>query len=584
MTGLTLNRESRLAAAFVAVGLVMIGLYFVLPAGGDGQEAIYETLGITAALVTFWAVIRYRPRTPWPWILFALGNLAFVAGDIITDAEPNLSSPSIADWAYLAGYPLVAAGLILLFVHAGGHHRFAAVAEAGIATFAFALIQWVFVMQPMLSGGGSTAARIVTATYPAGDVVLLAGFAGFLVSPAWRYPSFWLLGAAVVAFLVGDEIYALTVDMYTSGGLLDSTWMLSYVLFGAAALHPSMRELSEPRRRARLRVSNWRIALLTAAVLTPAVVLLIQYGRDATLNVVAIVIAQVAISLLVMLRLTGIVRALERLRLREREARASAVEAQAQLAQQNERLLEADRLKDEFVALISHDLRTPLTSIVGYTELALDEESEPPLDAERKSYLEVVARSSERLLRLVDDLLFVARLQAGKGLQLERTELDLCAVAAQAVAEARPRAATKGLTLNCFADGPVLVEADKGRLFQLLENLISNAIKFTPPEGRVDVRVIGLEAAGVLEVTDTGIGVTPRDAERLFDRFFRASSAVNAQIPGTGLGLFIARAIAEAHGGHISAMSDVGQGTTFRIELPAHAAPRTADGDGVLVA
>ena len=211
-------------------------------------------------LATIWAVYRYRPRTPWPWILFALGNLAFVVGDIITDIEPNLASPSIADAAYLAGYPLIAAGLILLFVHAGGHHRFAAVAEAGIATFAFALIQWVFVMQPMLDGSGSVASRAVGATYPAGDVILLAGFAGFLVSPAWRYPSFWLLFGAVLSFLIGDEIWGFTTDTYTAGSLLDATWMLSYVLFGAAALHPSMRELAEPRRSARLRVSTWRIA------------------------------------------------------------------------------------------------------------------------------------------------------------------------------------------------------------------------------------------------------------------------------------------------------------------------------------
>jgi signal transduction histidine kinase len=584
MTGLTLNRESRLAGGFVAVGAVLIGVYFLLPMGGVAQDVVYEGLGLAAVLATLWAVRTYRPATPLPWILFALGNLSFVVADIIFDANPNLPSPSVADAFYLAGYPLIATGLILLFVHAGGHHRFAAVAEAGIATFAFALLQWVFIMHPALNGSGSTGTRAVAAAYAAADVVLLAGLAGFLVSPAWRYPSFWILFGALVALLVGDEIYGLSPSTYANGDGLDATWMLSYVLFGAAALHPSMRALSEPRRRARLRISNWRIGLLTAAVLTPAAVLLIQYMRGDPLDVVAVVIAQVAISLLVMLRLTGIVRALERLRMREREARAAAVEAQAQLAQQNERLLEADRLKDEFVALISHDLRTPLTSIVGYTELALDEESEPPLDEERKSYLQVVARSSERLLRLVDDLLFVARLQAGKGLQLERTELDLCAVAVQAVAEAQPRAATKGLTLSCIADGPVVVEADKGRLFQLLENLISNAIKFTPPEGRVDVRVEGMEDGGVLEVSDTGIGVSPRDAERLFDRFFRASSAVSAQIPGTGLGLFIARAIAEAHGGHISAMSDVGQGTTFRIELPAHAAPRTADDDGVLVA
>jgi signal transduction histidine kinase len=579
---LTVNPESRLAAAYIACGAVLIGVYFALPMGGDGQSAIYSGLGFASVLATFWAIRRYRPRTPLPWILLALGNLSFAVGDLISDVWPNLSSPSVADAFYLAGYPLVAAGLILLVVHAGGHHRFAAVAEAGIATFAFALFQWVFVMHPALMGSGTYASRVVAATYPAGDVVLLAGFAGFLVSPAYRKPSFWLLLAAVVAFLIGDEIYGLNANTYAAGDGVDATWMLSYVLFAAAALHPSMRDLAESRRRARLRVSTWRIALLTAAMLSPAAVLLVQYSRGDNLEIPAVVTAWVAISLLVVWRLTGIVRALERLRLRERDARADAEAAQEQLSRQNELLLEADRLKDEFVALISHDLRTPLTSIVGYTELALDDEMEPPLDDERRSYLKVVARGSERLLRLVDDLLFVARLQAGKGLQLERRELDLTAIAIQVVDEAQPRAATKGLSLSCSADGPVTVEADKGRIFQLLENLISNAIKFTPPGGSVEVRVSAAADGGVLEVSDTGIGFSPRDAERLFERFFRAPSAVTNQVPGTGLGLYIARAIAEAHGGRISARSEVGGGTTFRIELPAHATPETAD--DVLVA
>ena len=578
---LTVNPESRLAATFLAGGVVLIGIYFVLPSGGTAQSVLYDTLGGLSVLAMLWAVRRYRPATPLPWILFALGNLSFVIGDVIFDVQPNISSPSVADAFYLAGYPLIAAGLILLVIHAGGHHRVAAVTEAGIATFAFALIQWTFVMHPALTGSGSYASRVVAATYPAGDVVLLAGFAGFLVSPAWRKPAFWLLLGAVASLLVGDEINGLA-NSYSAGSWVDATWMLSYVLFAAAALHPSMRELAEPRRSAQLRVSGWRIGLLTAAVLSPAAVLLIQYKRGANLEIPAVVTAEVAISLLVVWRLTGIVRALERLRLREREARAAAEAAREQLIRQNELLVEADRLKDEFVALISHDLRTPLTSIVGYTELALDEEMEPPLDDERRSYLEVVARGSERLLRLVDDLLFVARLQAGKGLKLERVELDLTTVATQVVDEAQPQATAKSLTIRCVGDGPVTVEADKGRVFQLLENLISNAIKFTPSDGTVEVRVFAAPDGGVLEVSDTGVGVTPREAERLFERFFRTSSAVTNQVPGTGLGLYIARAIAVAHGGRISATSDVGVGTTFRIELPAHAAPQPAD--DVLVA
>lgn len=266
----------------------------------------------------------------------------------------------------------------------------------------------------------------------------------------------------------------------------------------------------------------------------------------------------IAIAVLVLARLTGILRALERIRLRERQARSIAEAA-------NQQLLEADRMKDEFVALISHDLRTPLTSIIGYVELALDD-FEPRLDEERRGYLNVVARSSERLLRIVDDLLFVARLQAGS-LVIEPKTLDLCEVAAQSVEEARPRAEAKRLTLSFLSSGGVSIEADRGRIFQLLDNLISNAIKFTPEGGRVDVRVVGGGAGAVLEVSDTGIGLGA-DVERVFDRFFRTRRAEAAQIQGTGLGLFIARAIALAHGGQISASNRSGGGATFRIELP----------------
>jgi signal transduction histidine kinase len=251
---------------------------------------------------------------------------------------------------------------------------------------------------------------------------------------------------------------------------------------------------------------------------------------------------------------------------------------------QNVQLLEADRLKDEFVALISHDVRTPLTSIIGYVELALDDDVEPPLDDERRSYLDIVSRSSERLMRIVDDLLFVARLQAGR-LVLEPTKLDLAEIALQAVEEARPRAERKGLTLSFVGDGPVSVEADRGRMFQLLDNLVSNAIKFTPEGGRVDVRAVRTADGAVLEVSDTGIGLAHDELELVFERFFRSEHAVSNQIPGTGLGLFIARAIADAHAGGISAAGRDGGGTTFRIELPAHLL-QTEDvlGEGELVA
>ena len=225
---------------------------------------------------------------------------------------------------------------------------------------------------------------------------------------------------------------------------------------------------------------------------------------------------------------------------------------------------ESNRLADEFMTLISHELRTPLTSIIGYLELTLDDGT---LTEEQRGYLDVVDNNADRLLRLVDDLLLVAQLEAGQ-LVVRRSDLDLAAVARQAVAEAQPSAAANDITLTVDADIPVSLRADKGRMFRTLENLLSNAIKFTPAGG--DVRVSVSHADGVvrLEVADTGIGIAVADQERLFDRFFRTSAVADQHFPGTGLGLYIAQAIVEAHGGSITVRSEPGKGTSFSVAVP----------------
>ena len=559
---------------YFAGGLVLIGIYFALPSGGTTQTVLYDVIGGSAALAIAVAARLHRPRLWLPWAFFAAGNGFFVLGDIlVSDGSP----PTVSDVLYLTGYPLLAAGLLILMLAAGGRNRLAALADAAIFMVAFALFQWIFVMGPAVREDGGLAEHVVAGLYPAMDVVLLGGLVGFFVSPAWRTPAFRLLAAAVLLILLGDEVYGLDPNNYASGDWVDATWLLSYVLWATAALHPSMHDLSEPRRQPALRVGLARVALLAAALLAVPVVLLAQALRGERLEPYVVAGLGSAVGLFVIARLTGILRALERIRLRERAARALAEESQYRLALHNEELVEADRLKDEFVALISHDLRTPLTSIIGYVELATDETMEPPLDEERRSFLQVVSRSSERLLRLVDDLLFVARLQAGS-LVLTPTEVDLCSVVGQAVEEARPRAEANGLVLSFLAGSPVIVEIDKGRIFQLLDNLISNAVKFTPDGGRVDVRVVSTLDGAIIEVSDTGVGLAPGEAELVFDRFFRTSRAHSQQVPGTGLGLFISRAIAEAHGGGISATSREGSGTTFRLELPSRAArPETAD-------
>ncbi len=259
----------------------------------------------------------------------------------------------------------------------------------------------------------------------------------------------------------------------------------------------------------------------------------------------------------------------ERLFVAEQEARAFAEDAQRDLFAQNERLRELDRLKDEFIALVSHELRTPLTSIRGYTELLLDGEAGKLTDEQRK-FLGVVERNSHRLLHLVGDLLFLAQVEAGK-LVLEVGEFDLGAVASESVETARPQAEAKAITLT-LATGPVpVVTGDRARVAQLLDNLVSNAVKFTPEGGRVDVRVRAREDQAIIEVRDSGMGIPADEQEFLFERFFRSSTATEQAIQGTGLGLAISKAIVEAHGGEITVASEEGTGTTFRIALPLHA-------------
>ena len=146
--------------------------------------------------------------------------------------------PSVADWFYLAGYPILAVGLLLLLIRAGGLQRHAGLLEAAIVTCAFALFQWVWVVQAIVDGSGSGVERAVNAGYPSMDIVLLAGLAGFFVTAAWRTPSFLLLVASITTLLVSDEIYGTTT--YHAGDWTDLGWLLSYILWATAALHPSM--------------------------------------------------------------------------------------------------------------------------------------------------------------------------------------------------------------------------------------------------------------------------------------------------------------------------------------------------------
>ena len=247
----------------------------------------------------------------------------------------------------------------------------------------------------------------------------------------------------------------------------------------------------------------------------------------------------------------------------ERAARAEAETVQRLLARQNERLLELDELKDEFISLVSHELRTPLTSIRGYLELLLDDD----LNAEQQSYLGVIDRNSNRLLGLVSDLLLLTQIEAGE-LAFEFGPVDLEEVVQECIESSAPAAEASDIQLATSTERVPAVRGHRVRLVQVVDNLISNALKFTPSGGRVDVRLSAVDGAAVIEVQDTGLGISDDEQQRLFERFFRSSQATKNQIPGSGLGLTITKAIVERHGGQIELESSEGVGTTVRVRLP----------------
>jgi signal transduction histidine kinase len=564
---MTAAADTRVSRAYLVAGLAATALYFALPWDSFAQTLVYDAIGASAAAASVVGARLFQPSLRLPWYLFGAGLLAFSVGDVlfnlyafVWDTDPPV--PSIADVFYLAGYPFLTAGLVLLVRSLRAQERRGGRIDAAMVISAFALCQWIFVMQDR-AGSGTLAERLVALSYPAMDVVLLSALVFFALTPTWRTVAYRYLVTSVLLLIVADEIYGLAPATYAQTTWLDAGWLLSYVLWGTAALHPSMRELSAPASSGRPRVTTVRVAMLASALAAAPLILLIQAGSGPHIDAVPIALGAGVLCSLVLLRLTGVIHALDRLRADERLARAEAETAQRLLTEQNERLREADRLKDEFVALISHDLRTPLTSIIGYVELAQEEE----LPADVRSHLQVVSRNGERLLALVNDLLFVARLQAGE-LSLDPDDVELDGIVRETVEAVEPRAAAKGIALTCALDSVPQAHGDRRRLLQLLDNLLSNAVKFTPAGGSVHVALGRENGAAVLEVTDTGIGIAPGDQRLLFERFFRAENAVERQVPGTGLGLYISRVIAEAHEGSLTVRSELGRGSTFRLELP----------------
>ena len=246
---------------------------------------------------------------------------------------------------------------------------------------------------------------------------------------------------------------------------------------------------------------------------------------------------------------------------------ARDVTAQRRLQDQLE---QANRTKDEFLAVLSHELRTPLNTVLGYARMLRRDETRMSGEL-RERALDALERNAEALTRLVNDVLDTSRMVTGK-MRLAMEDCEISLVVEAAVDTVRPTAEAKGVALHLHVEKGLLVVGDRDRIQQVVWNLLTNAIKFTPSGGRVTVKTERATAGVEISVADTGIGIARTDLPYIFQRFWQAHTGASREYSGLGIGLALARHLVELHGGSIVAESaGAGYGATFTVTLPSAA-------------
>jgi signal transduction histidine kinase len=561
-----------------AVGAVLLGgVYFFL--GANGQTITYQVFSVSALVGTVVGIRRYRPASAHHWWLFVVALALWCLGDAYWDCyrwilHTQAPYPSFADLAFFLGYPFFIAGLVTL-ARGWGRPRIGDILDGLIVVVAAAILTHLFLLGPILGTKSSSLLETITALgIPVADVVLVAGVTLIVLRGRVASVSLRCIIAAIIATLAADGIYSYLnlKGLYAIGNPIDAGWLLFYALWAIAALHPSMARMASLPAAKSETLSLWRVGTLSAALVAAPAAIIAETAVGKQIDAYDLGGVAILTTLLVGTRVVLLQRERRAVQaeLAESERRYRKLFQEAEhgreaLHTQNERLREVDGLKDDLIALVSHELRTPLTSIVGYLELVQDDKDE--LKEEHREHLEVVSRNAHRLLGLVSDLLFAAQVQAGR-VTLEKDLVSIPELLDEAVAASLPTATSRQIAVTVHRHDAAEVIGDRQRLAQVIDNLLSNALKFTPANGSVGVSVIARENTVLIEVADSGLGISPADQKKLFTRFFRTEKAIRKSIQGTGLGLSIVKAIVEGHGGEITVESAEGKGATFRVTLP----------------
>ncbi|MFB3737622.1 MAG: ATP-binding protein [Candidatus Velamenicoccus archaeovorus] len=680
--------------AYLTAGMLVLAAFLFVP--GVRVGPLFNAIALSAVAAILLAVRWYRPERRLAWYLIALGQVVFVGGDVITynyarffGSEPPF--PSIGDALYLSVYPFLIAGLILLVRRRSPGRDRASLIDSCIVGIGVGTVSWVFLIAPYAHDASLRMIEKLVATgYPIMDLALFTVAVRLAVGSGKRSSAFYLMIAAVVVLFVTDSIYGWIVlhGAYdNTTGYLEGGWGMFYLLWGAAALHPSMRQLDEPSAEAEPGHPRRRLLILAAASVVAPLVNIVQSLRGDTIDVPVVSAAGSVIFVLVLVRLNRLMVDVGEYRrtaraLREAEAkyrslveglpavvyiaefgedgswvyispqiesilgftpheftsasklwrerivpedREEALAAELRVLRGEDRLQceyrirskdgrllwireEADAVHDEngqpiylqgvmyditelkqaeeqlvrsleaekeasarvralhemqnsFLQAVSHDLRTPLTNILGHA-ITLQRDDLDLSDVEARDLIGRVAANARKLHRLVTDLLDLDRISRGV-VEPKRDEIDATELVRNVLAETP----TNEHPVELVTTTSVHAFVDVAQVERIVENLVSNAIRYTAPGTPVWISVHRHDEGVLLAVEDGGPGVPPELRESIFEPF-RQGSQVVGHSPGVGIGLSLVARFAELHGGRAWVEEHPGGGASFKVFLP----------------
>jgi signal transduction histidine kinase len=537
--------QAAFPVAYLLLTLIAVTVYVHVDA--TVREWLIVAIPASSVLAVAAGVALYRPTRRDLWYCVAAAQVAGALGAAVWHAKFGVhdSAPTpgrAQDIFFLAFYVLLGAALVIALRRSELGNQ--GVVDAAIFAAGGMLLVLLVLVEPNVGTSGlPTAGRAVQIASAFADVCLLALAVRLLMTSEAEISSLQLLVGATFAWIASDVawIWLSLIGDYVPGSSAATGWLIFYALCGAAALHPSMTALSTAKEPTGAVVRWPLLALFALALLGSTAVT--GYGLLAKkqANSAGSVAITAALALLVATRLALLLRQEERLR--------------HELDLQNERLLELDRMKDGFVASVSHELRTPLTSIRGFTT-TMAERWDRLTDADKLAFLHTIDTQAKRLNRLVDTVLLLSQIQAGRMTSI-REPLDV-------VDPARDAAEELGLDVTIEVNGSAaMVEADPDHIYQIFVNLLVNARRYGSPPIRI--RIESDDRDVTVRVSDEGDGVPAEFVPHLFDDFTQAPHTGRAQ--GSGLGLAIVKGLVETEGGEVWYERLEPRGACFAVRL-----------------